>query len=244
MIGLVRALVLLACAATLAGCAAALSWNPGGVPPQTARPAVVPEPIPGHYRVKPGDTLYSIAWRYGLDYHDLAAWNGIGPDYLIRPGQDLRLSAPLRRPAVSGLASRPAMTAPAAPAAPPSGPLTWMWPTQGAVIRLFHAGDPLSKGIDISGVQGQPVYAAAPGKVVYSGSGIVGYGQLIIVKNSDQFLSAYADNARMLVHEGDTVKAGQVIADMGLDRDGHPLLHFEIRYNGKPVNPLDYLPHR
>lgn len=235
-------IALLACALLLAGCAAALSWNPGGVPPQTARPEVTAEPIPGHYVVKPGDTLYSIAWRYGLDYHDVAAWNGIGSDYLIKPGQRLTLAAPIRRPSGRPAANRPVITVPAATASPPSGPLTWMWPTKGSVVRLFHAGDPLSKGIDISGAEGQPVYAAAPGKVVYSGSGIVGYGQLIIVKNSEQFLSAYADNARMLVHEGDVVKAGQMIAHMGLDRDGHPLLHFEIRYNGKPVNPLDYLP--
>lgn len=111
-------------------------------------------------------------------------------------------------------------------------------------MRLFHAGDPLSKGIDISGAQGQPVYAAAPGKVVYTGSGIIGYGKLIIIKNSEQFLSAYADNDSMLVREGDAVQSGERIATMGLDRNGHPLLHFEIRYNGKPVNPLDYLPGR
>lgn len=237
-----RLIALLACAPVLGGCAAALSWNPGGVPPQTVRPAVSAEPIPGHYTVKPGDTLYSIAWRYGLDYHDLAAWNGIGSGYLIKPGQRLTLAAPIRRPSGRSPANRPVVTVPALTASPPSGPLTWMWPTQGSVVRLFHAGDPLSKGIDISGAEGQPVYAAAPGKVVYSGSGITGYGKLIIVKNSEEFLSAYADNAQMLVHEGDMVKAGQMIANMGLDRDGHPLLHFEIRYNGKPVNPLDYLP--
>jgi len=107
---------------------------------------------------------------------------------------------------------------------------------------MYHANDPLSKGIDISGVRGQDVYAAAPGKVVYTGSAIIGYGKLIIIKNSDRFLSAYADNNEMLVKEGDSVKAGERIATMGLDRDGHALLHFEIRYNGKPVNPLSYLP--
>lgn len=243
-----RVIVLLGCAAVLAGCAAALSWNPGGASPRTTQPAVVPEPIPGRYVVKPGDTLYSIAWRYGLDYHDVATWNGIGSDYLIKPGETLVLAAPQQSRSTHATANpRPAKDS-AAPAAsdyfPPSGPLTWMWPTKGVVVRTFHAGDVLSKGIDISGTQGQVVHAAAPGKVVYSGSGIVGYGHLIIVKNSDRFLSAYADNARMLVHEGDVVKAGEAIATMGLDRNGHPLLHFEIRYNGKPVNPMDYLPRR
>jgi len=127
--------------------------------------------------------------------------------------------------------------------APPSGPLRWFWPAKGALVRMYHTNDPLSKGIDISGVRGQDIVAAAPGKVVYTGSAIIGYGKLIIIKNSDQFLSAYADNESMLVQEGETVKAGERIATMGLDRDGHPLLHFEIRYNGKPVNPLSYLPH-
>ncbi len=107
---------------------------------------------------------------------------------------------------------------------------------------MFHPNNPLSKGIDIAGMRGQGIQAAAAGKVVYTGSAIAGYGKLIIIKNSDQFLSAYADNDTMLVKEGDVVKAGEPIATMGLDRNGRPLLHFEIRYNGKPVNPLSYLP--
>ncbi|MGH8282907.1 MAG: peptidoglycan DD-metalloendopeptidase family protein [Gammaproteobacteria bacterium] len=210
--------------------------------------AVTPEPIPRHYVVKPGDTLYSIAWRYGLDYHDVAAWNAIGSDYLIKPGQTLVLAAPERfiaRPVTKPVAQpRTASTAPILVPnyTPPRGNLRWIWPAKGALVREFHAGDPLSKGIDISGVQGQDIYAAAAGKVVYTGSAIIGYGKLIIIKNSEQFLSAYADNDEMLVREGDIVKAGERIASMGLNRDGHPLLHFEIRYNGKPVDPLSYLP--
>lgn len=243
-----RRLVIACCAAMLAGCAGALTWNPPGTGPSAQRQAVTPEPIPHRYVVAPGDTLYSIAWRYGLDYHDVAAWNGIGTDYLIKPGETLRLSAPeryiaRRAPAPHVPASAAAITpAPSPDYTPPSGPLRWAWPTQGAVVRLFHAGDPLSKGVDISGTQGQPVVAAAPGKVVYTGSAIIGYGKLIIIKNSDAFLSAYADNDSMLVHEGDMVQSGERIATMGLNRDGHPLLHFEIRYDGKPVNPLSYLP--
>ncbi|MGH8397085.1 MAG: peptidoglycan DD-metalloendopeptidase family protein [Gammaproteobacteria bacterium] len=206
------------------------------------------EPIPSQYVVRPGDTLYSIAWRYGLDYHDVAAWNGIGSDYLIKPGQTLDLAASRRfiaHPASKPISpSRAASTSPvpASDYTPSVGALRWVWPAKGAVVRLFHAADPLSKGIDITGVQGQDIYAAAPGKVVYTGSAIIGYGKLIIIKNSEQFLSAYADNDEFLVKEGDIVKAGERIASMGLNRDGHPLLHFEIRYNGKPVNPLSYLP--
>lgn len=246
----IRSLTLGCCVCVLTGCAGALSWNPPGATAHQSL-AVVPEPIPHSYLVQPGDTLYSIAWRYGLDYHDVAAWNGIGSSYLIKPGQRLMLAAPARyiaaRPPVESTAPRLAATAPRAPTAdyiPPAGALRWVWPTQGAVVRLFHAGDPLSKGIDISGMQGQDVYAAAPGKVVYTGSAIIGYGKLIIIKNSEQFLSAYADNDAMLVREGAVVRAGELIATMGLNRDGHPLLHFEIRYNGQPVNPLSYLPAR
>ncbi|MGH9466511.1 MAG: peptidoglycan DD-metalloendopeptidase family protein [Terriglobales bacterium] len=249
MTGPWRLPALFACVLVLAGCAGALSWNPyASSTPRVVRPAQRSEPIPAHYVVRPGDTLYSIAWRYGLDYHDVATWNRIGPDYLIKPGEVLELAAPItpravRRPPAAPVVANAASVV-GSTVAPPSGPLTWIWPTQGSVVRLFRAGDPLSKGIDISGTLGQPVYAATPGKVVYSGSGIVGYGELIIVKNSEHFLSAYADNSRMLVHEGDMVEAGQAIAAMGLDRDGHALLHFEIRYNGQPVNPLDYLPKR
>lgn len=246
--GLSRAF-LIACGATVfAGCAGALTWNPPGTQPAAQQPMAALEPIPRQYVVAPGDTLYSIAWRYGLDYHDVAAWNSIGADYLIKPGQTLRLSAPeryvaRRTPVARVPVSATSITAAPSPEyTPPSGPLRWAWPTQGAVVRLFHAGDPLSKGIDISGTQGQPVNAAAPGKVVYTGSAIMGYGKLIIIKNSDAFLSAYADNDSMLVHEGDMVQSGERIATMGLNRDGHPLLHFEIRYDGKPVNPLSYLP--
>ncbi|MGA9855989.1 MAG: peptidoglycan DD-metalloendopeptidase family protein [Gammaproteobacteria bacterium] len=237
------------CSVLLAGCAGALNWNPRGSAGQ-AQEAVTAEPIPGQYTVRPGDTLYSIAWRYGLDYHDVAGWNGIGSDYLIKPGQTLVLAAPSRfisrvkqstRTGAAATSSQPASTI---DYAPPSGPLQWTWPAKGALVRLYHPNDPLSKGIDISGVRGQDIVAAASGKVVYTGSAIIGYGKLIIIKNNDQFLSAYADNDSMLVQEGETVKAGERIATMGLDRGGHPLLHFEIRYNGKPVNPLSYLPAR
>ena len=228
----------------LTGCAGALNWTPppgGGANEASA----TPEPVPATYQVQPGDTLYSIAWRFGLDYHDLARWNGIGSDYLIKPGQTLRLYAP-------AVAATPPVAQAAAHNQPPARPaasvgfgtVTWQWPVDGRVIRLFHPDNPLSKGIDISGDRGTDVRAAAAGKVVYAGSGIIGYGKLIIIKDSEHFLSAYADNDEMLVREGDSVRAGDLIATMGLDRNGHPLLHFEIRRNGKPVDPLNYLPSR
>lgn len=226
-----RRLPALVCALLLAGCAGALRWNP----PPAGTPGAAP--LPERYEVKSGDTLYSIAWRYGLDYHDLAQWNGIGSDYLIKPGQFLRLEAP-RQAKPHGAPMPPAV--PAATAAP----LRWTWPARGRLIRQYRADDPLSKGIDISGVAGEDIRAAAAGKVVYTGSGIIGYGKLIIIKNSEQFLSAYADNDEILVKEGDTVQAGERIATMGLARNGRPLLHFEIRYNGEPVDPLAYLPPR
>lgn len=249
MNGILRAVTVTGCCVgLLAGCAGALNWNPRGSSGQAQEP-VTAETIPGQYTIRPGDTLYSIAWRYGLDYHDVAAWNGIGSDYLIKPGQTLVLAAPSRYLASStksatrtGVVVTRSQAAVSEDYAPPSGPLTWIWPAKGALVRLYHPNHPLSKGIDISGVRGQDIMAAAPGKVVYTGSAIIGYGNLIIIKNSEQFLSAYADNDSVLVREGQTVKAGERIATMGLDRDGHPLLHFEIRYNGKPVNPLSYLP--
>ena len=121
---------------------------------------------------------------------------------------------------------------------------TWNWPTQGKVIRTYSSKLGGNKGIDISGKIGQPVLAASAGKVVYSGNGLASYGNLIIVKHSDQFLSAYAHNKKLFVREGGEVKRGQKIAELGNTGTSEAKLHFEIRYKGKPVNPLDYLPKR
>ena len=118
----------------------------------------------------------------------------------------------------------------------------WSWPTKGKVVSRFVLNSVSgNKGVDIQGALGQPVWAAAPGKVVYSGSGVRGYGNLLIIKHSSNYLSAYAYNQRLLVKEGDNVKAGQAIAEMGKAETGRVLLHFEIRYNGRPVDPLAYL---
>jgi lipoprotein NlpD len=241
-----------------------------------------------------GDTLYSIAWESGRDYHELAAWNGLAPPYTIVPGQQLRLypppdnlvsstpavesktrssaakpsgakprktakpaGTPARRPKQVVKSPRPVPRAgviaksgrPVRPARSVSRPRTsgagsgWVWPASGKVLKNFDENG-AGKGLDIGGSQGQPIQAAASGRVVYQGSGLRGYGQLIIVKHSDEYLSAYAHNDRIYVKEGDTVKRGQKIAAMGASGTDQVKLHFEIRRNGKPVDPLKYLPKR
>lgn len=236
--------VLLCSALAIGGCSSLTTWSP-----RASRSA---GPDRGGYAiVRRGDTLYSIAFRNNLDYHDLAAWNRIGPGYTIYPGQRLRLTAPRgvraagsaasgdRRRRWSGRAAGPVIRV--SPAA--GDPTAWRWPTAGRVIRTFDPGDG-SKGIDIGGTLGQTVVAAAAGKVVYSGSALKGYGELIIVKHSEHFLSAYGYNRRRLVTEGQWVKAGQPIAVLGEGPEQKPELHFEIRDNGVPVDPLKLLSKR
>ena len=140
----------------------------------------------------------------------------------------------------------PASTPPARPAAAPAGggAVVWRWPTEGQLLTTFSAGDPTRQGVDIVGSAGQPVLAAADGEVVYSGAGLVGYGELIIIKHSDTWLSAYGHNRKRLVAEGQRVKAGQQIAEMGRSGASRDMLHFEIRRNGRPTDPLALLPRR
>ncbi len=160
-------------------------------------------------------------------------------------------ATPAAAPATGTTATAPATSGPAppvaAPVTPPAVPSTisaagWRWPTQGQLIGRFAANDPKRQGIDIAGSAGQPVLAAADGVVVYSGAGLVGYGELIIVKHSDEWLSAYAHNRRRLVAEGSAVKGGQQIAELGRSGTSRDMLHFEVRRNGKPVDPLQVLP--
>lgn len=239
----------------------------------TNRPT--PLPNPGTYRVVRGDTLYSISWRYGLDYRQVAIWNGIDQRYQILAGQTLRLTPPgttstssvamtsqATQQSTSSGTSQPTSqsnsqtntqtstqvrtTAPAT--APQSvaqvGNLTWRWPAQGPIIGRFSAQAGGNKGIDIAGKEGDPIYAAAPGRVVYAGSGLLGYGNLVIINHNQQFLSAYAHNSRILVSENDMVKSGDKIAEMGQTGADRVQLHFEIRRDGKPVDPMLYLPKR
>lgn len=224
----------------------------------------------GYYEVRPGETLYSIAWRFDLNYRSLASWNGLASPYTIYPGQRLRMNPPfgVRRPpvvahaapprrAVSGESRRPrpSVRAHAATQEARRGRVVpqpssaaravhWIWPTRGKISGKFTGGSGGNRGIDITGRLGQPVVAAAGGQVVYSGNGLPSYGKLLIIQHNGRYLTAYAHNAKLLVHEGEVVKQGQEIATMG--RSGtnvlRPTLHFEIRLDGDPVDPLRYLP--
>lgn len=184
-----------------------------------------------------GDSLHAIAWQYGLNYRQLAAVNGIAAPYTIYPGQKLNLSS---------RAQRYKQTVASAPAPVVGEALSgsWHWPAQGAVVAR-QGGFGRKKGIDISGKVGQAVFSAKGGKVVYSGNGIRGYGNLLIVKHDEEYLSAYAYNQRLLVAEGDRVKVGQKIAEIGTSgATREAKLHFEIRRDGKAVDPLSLLPKR
>ncbi len=236
------------------------SGAPRSTPTETESPPPAPTTAVStattHAVVK-GDTLYSIAWRYGQDYRDLARWNGIRDPFLIVPGRQLRLTAPANDPLPPPRPAAAASPPPGAPAVAPPRPasdarptarmpsgsnnaISWQWPTSGRVIK--SDSPTAKKGLEITGSQGQAVIAAAAGEVVYSGSGLLGYGRLIILKHNETFLSAYAYNERLLVAEGDQVATGQQIATMGLDNSGQPVLHFEIRKDGRPVNPMEHLP--
>lgn len=196
------------------------------------------------YTVKRGDTLYSIAWRHDLDYRELARWNRLPADYRIHVGQVLSLRPRSGHTVSQSRASPKAAPAPAPVPIPPEERVAaWVWPTRGsaAIVRATATG---SQGLLISGAAGQEVKAAAAGKVVYTGGGLRGFGQLVIVKHSNVFLSAYGHNRALKVKEGDAVNLGQPIAEMGLGPNRQPVLYFEIRLNGRPVDPYRYLPKR
>jgi len=244
----------------LAGCTA--SWQAplesrGGTRKNTHKP---PTQIGKYHRVQAGETLYAIAWQAGTDYQTLAGWNGIRAPYVIRTGQLIRMVPPPKRQSApkprEPVKVQPSPVAPRQVQQVTKPPprrqeaslrtnnkvLTWGWPTKGQVLSTFSANDLARKGIKIGGRLGQPINSTAPGHVVYSGSGLIGYGRLIIIKHNDKYLSAYGHNDELLVKEGDQVGKGQQIARMGKDNSGQSMLHFEIRYGGKPTNPLSLLP--
>lgn len=275
----------------LGGCAGLGSWEGerkvyNGRKPASAESPAKPERTvgPDDHLVQAGDTVYAIAFRNSLDFRELARWNGIGRDYLIRPGQVLRLKppagqapAPAQAPVQVAVPSPvrppvPTVTVPTAPAVevtpakpevgvpvpvaeiPPPAPqdpavtasldtpgFQWTWPTNGVVTRGYEPAQG-NKGLDFTGTVGQPVFAAAPGRVVYSGNALKGYGELIIIKHDEVHLSAYGYNRQRHVKEGDVVTTGQPIGEMGLGPENKALLHFEIREKGKPVNPVGFLP--
>lgn len=213
---------------------------------------------PGYYTVKPGDTLIRIGLDTGQNWRDIARWSSLENPNLIEVGQVLRVVPPaenvgvVTRPVTSGSAT--SATAPAqaasAPARPASAPpasasggdedVAWIWPAQGAVLAGFDEAK--NKGIDISGKAGDAVMASADGRVVYAGAGLRGYGNLIILKHNNTFLTAYAHNQTLLVKEDQSVRRGQKIAEMGSSDADRVKLHFEIRRQGKPVDPAKYLP--
>ncbi len=210
------------------------------------------------YVVQRGDTLYSIAFRYGLDYKTLAAANGISAPFTIYVDQRIRLESGAGLPAASDAAEAPRSKTPSSvrapvPAANPAAStvqapriadtsVTWRWPHEGKVVAGFSLVGKVNKGIDIKGKPGESVRSTADGVVVYAGGGLRGYGKLIIVKHNDRFLSAYGYNNSLLVQEGDTVTAGQALATIGGTSGDEDLLHFEIRRDGKPEDPMRYLP--
>ena len=303
-------------AAVLVGCASSrapapvVDRSPLRPPAAAAAPAPVDVPA-GHYLIKKGDTLYSIALEHGQDYREVAAWNNLGDGSRITAGQVIRIVPPtggtggavevmpveepvvivqpivteavIERKALEGNSenlkrepkagkepyseealarARQAVQVvasvevkpdarsevkPDAPVAKPNevaivGDISWAWPASGKMLSGFSESG--GKGIDIAGKTGDPVTAAADGKVVYSGTGLRGYGQLVIVKHSEAFLTAYAHNSRILVKEGQAVTRGQKIAEMGNTDADQVKLHFEVRRQAKPVDPLKYLPGR
>jgi len=281
-------------AVTAAGCTARTGAPVVERAPQTrpapTKPGVAGKPVPRppearaeFYTVRKGDTLFSIALDHGLEYRELAQWNGITDPGMIRVGQQLRLTSP--RPAV---ATAPAKTAPGVQgrpigdAPPPAGDnvktqpqavrapysdqtyaqmakadtepapkpelpvagddgIAWGWPATGKLVSAFNDSANL-KGIAIAGKLGQPVLASAPGRVIFSGTGIRGFGKLIVIKHNNTYLSVYGHNNELLVKEGQTVAKGQKIAEMGSTDTDRVKLHFEIRRFGKPVDPAKLLP--
>lgn len=238
---------------------------------------------PDLYRVRKGDTLYSIAFRYGLDFRQLARSNGISDRYAIYPGQTLKLKvlpartvasksstkkivpaqktvsskkavvpqnstkpkagvksvAPAVKKSVSPPVARKAVASSAANRA-----LNWRWPVSGKIIQGYSSRGKVNKGINFSGSKGDPVRAAEAGKIVYAGSGLLGYGNLVIINHNQKYLSAYAHNSRIHVKENDMVKVGDKIAEIGSSGATRTMLHFEIRKDGRPVDPMKYLPRK
>lgn len=216
---------------------------------------------PGYYTVKPGDTLIRIGLESGQSWRDIRRWNAIDNPNQIEVGQVLRVIPPAgtaASPAPAAVAvTRPVTAATASPtnvpppaanpvpaeAAAAEDAVAWSWPVQGGQV-LAGFDDVKNKGLDISGAAGDPVLAAADGRVVYAGAGLRGYGNLIILKHNNTYLTAYAHNQTLLVKEDQTVRKGQKIAEMGNTDADRVKLHFEVRRQGKPVDPAKYLPPR
>ncbi len=223
-------------------------------------------PPPGYYRVKLGDTLYRIALEHGQHYQDVVAWNNLQSSSQIAVDQLLRVVPPGAEPASNtpGVSTAPVVDGAvevrsldggadlygAAPpiasigpgaqtAVPAASAITFAWPVRGPILGTFD--ELKNKGLDIGGIVGAPISAAAEGRVVYAGNGLRGYGNLIIIKHDVTFLTAYAHNRALFVKEGEAVAKGQKIAEMGNSDANRVMLHFEVRQQGKPVDPMKYL---
>ena len=193
---------------------------------------------PDSITVRKGDSLYALAKQYDVSSPQLASLNGLKSPYTIKPGQTLKLTATKTYRAPTATSSKTTTASQQAD----SKKINWQWPVQGKLITTFKSNKTGRKGIDIAGNEGKEIKAAASGKVVYSGNGLISYGNLVIIKHNRTYLSAYAHNRKLLVKEGESIKAGQKIAELGKTGADSPRLHFEIRKNGKPVNPLNFLP--
>lgn len=198
------------------------------------------------YTVKRGDTLYGISRQTGTSVKELARLNGISPPYTIEIGQKLRTGGKAAKKGSGKSSTRTAKVVPssAVPQSswPPVGQRCWRWPASGKVILPYSMANGGNKGIDIAGALGQPVYAAGAGKVVYAGNQLRGYGNLIMIKHGEDYITAYAHNARILVSNGQSVRIGQQIATMGSTDADSVRLHFQIRYRATAIDPQRYLP--
>lgn len=192
----------------------------------------------GFYRVQPGDTLYRIALKHRQSVGNLVNWNQLKDPASINAGQLLRISP--QATSSSTQAKPPVKPAPSTPPRPAASAITLQWPATGRLIGKFNGSS--NKGIDIAGKAGDPVRAAASGTVAYAGKGIRAYGNLLIIKHGNDYLTAYAHNQTLLVKEGQTVKAGQQIATLGRSGSTRDMLHFELRRQGKAIDPLSALP--
>ena len=206
----------------------------------------------GVHIVNKGDTIYSIAWRYERDYQDLAGINNIKSPYRLKVGQKITLGKTKvlvtdnvnkkEAKKIVSVKAKPTMAEKKVEHSNKSTLTKWVWPNQGQIVNKFSNEGKINKGIDITNQFRSPIVAALDGIVVYAGNGLRGYGNLIIIKHNDSYLSAYAFNDEIIVEESQLVKRGEKIAYMGYSNNKQPLLHFEIRYNGKPIDPLTQLP--